>query len=209
MNITPPSGLLGLEQHCDDNSETSDHSWHTTTGKGSRFGKHTNQYHPQHMYCYLPSEQPIPGTLEFLYHSRFTMMHSSPPTTSASQRFPSYEQQCQEHNLHQGGDGRSQMYPSSQFPGQGPSSPGAPGVPSGLPGNYPVNRPTSGSSTPPPCPPCSAPGRPPISLPMIGFQLPAKLCKTDVAGIADLTPEPHQQNVDQSRCHMQTWQTLW
>jgi hypothetical protein len=82
------------------------------------------------------------------------------------------------------------MFPPPQFPGQGPSSPGAPRVPPGPPGNHPVNLPTSSSSTPPPQPPSGAPGRHPISLPTKRFQPPAEPRKTDVAGIADLPPLP-------------------
>ena len=59
-------------------------------------------------------------------------------------------------------------------------------MPPGPPGNNPVNRPTSSSSTPPPGPPSGAPGRPPISLPTKRFLPPAEPRKTDVAGIADL-----------------------
>jgi len=77
------------------------------------------------------------------------------------------------------------MFPHQQFTGQWLSSPGAPRVPPALPGNIPVNRPTSSTSTPYGQLP-GAPGRPPISLPMIRFQLSAEPHRTDVAGIADL-----------------------
>jgi len=73
---------------------------------------------------------------------------------------------------------------------KGPSSPGEPRVPPGLPGNHPVNQPTTSSSTSPPQPPSGAPGRHPIHLPTKRFQPPAEQWKTDVAGIADLPPLP-------------------
>ena len=81
------------------------------------------------------------------------------------------------------------MFPPQQFPGQGPSSPGAPRVPPALPGSIPVIRPTSSASTPYGQLPC-APGRPPISLPTKRFQPAAEPRRTDVAGIADLPPLP-------------------
>ena len=118
------------------------------------------------------------------------MTHSSQPTSSTSQGYPSYGPPWQGYDLHQGGYGGSQMFPPRQFPGQGPSSPGAPRVPPGPPGNHPVNLPTSSSSTPPPQPPSGAPGRHPISLQTKRFQPPAEPWKTDVAGIADLPPLP-------------------
>jgi len=80
------------------------------------------------------------------------------------------------------------MFPQQQFPGQGLSSPGAPRVPPGSPGNNPVNRPISSSSTPPPGPPFGAPGRPPISHPTKRFLPPVEQRKRDVACIADLAP---------------------
>jgi len=63
-------------------------------------------------------------------------------------------------------------------------------VPPGPPGNNPVDRPTSSSSTPPPGPPSGAPGRPPISSPTKRFLTPAESQKGDVARIADLPPFP-------------------
>ena len=82
------------------------------------------------------------------------------------------------------------MFPHPQFPGQRPSSPDAPRVPPGPPGNHPVNQRTSSSLTPPPQPPSDVPGRHRISLPTKRFQLPVEPQKTDVAGIADLPPLP-------------------
>jgi len=82
------------------------------------------------------------------------------------------------------------MFPPLQFPGKGPSSPGATRVPPGLLGNDPVNQATSSSSTTPLQPPFGAPGRHPISLPTKRFQPPTQPLTTDVAGIVNLPPLP-------------------
>ena len=184
-NMAPPGGLFGMQQRREDNSESSANSTRTATGKDSQLGKQTNQYHLSHGYGYLPSQQPIPDTLHFYQHSPFNMTHSSQPTTSASEGFPSYGPQWQQYDLHQGGYGRSQMFPPLQIPRQGPPSPGPLRVPPGLPDNHTVNQPTSSIPNPPPEPPSGAPKRPPISLPMKTFQLPAEPRNTDVTGIAD------------------------
>ena len=76
------------------------------------------------------------------------------------------------------------MFPPPQFPGQGLSSPGAPRVPPGPPGNHPLNQPTSCSSTRPPQPPSGAPERHPIHLPTKSFQPPAKTWITAFVGNA-------------------------
>jgi len=186
VNMAPPGGLFGLEQCGDDISESPDKSSQHATHKDSQCGKHTNQYHPPQGYGYTPLQQPFLGAPQFYHQSPFNMTHSLPPTHSASQQYPSYGPPWQGYYLHQGGYGRSQIFPPPQFPEQGPSSPGAPRVPPGPLGNHPLNQPTSSSSTPPPQPPSSAPGRHPISLPTKRFQPPAEPRKTDVAGIADL-----------------------
>jgi len=80
--------------------------------------------------------------------------------------------------------------PPPQFPGHGPSSPGAPRVPPGPLGNHPLNQPTSSSLTPPPQPPSGAPGTHPISVLTKRFQPPAETRNTDVPVIADLPPLP-------------------
>jgi len=82
------------------------------------------------------------------------------------------------------------MFPPQQFPRQEPSSPGAPRVPLGPPGNHPVNLPTSSSSTLSPQPPAVAAWRHAISLPTKRFQPPAEPYKTDVVGITDMLPLP-------------------
>jgi len=119
------------------------------------------------------------------------MTHNSvQPTTSISQLYPSYGAQWQGYDLHQGGYGESQMFPRQQFPAQGLTSPGAPRVSPRLLGNNQVNRATSSTSTPPPGRFSGTPGRPPISLLMTRFLLPAEPWKTDVARIVDLPPLP-------------------
>jgi len=190
VNMAPPGGLFASEQRCDDNSESPDESSRHATRIDSQFGILTNQYHPPHGYCYPPAQQPFPGTPQLYHQSPFNMTHSSQPTSGTSQGYPGYGPPWQGYDLHQGGYARCQMFPSPQFPGQGPSSPGAPRVTSGPPGNHPINLPTSSSSTPPPQPPSGAPGRHPISLPTTRFQPPAEPPKTDDAGIADLPPLP-------------------
>jgi len=79
------------------------------------------------------------------------------------------------------------MFPPEEFTGQGPSSPGARQVPPAPAGNNPVNWPTSSSSTPYGQSP-GTPGRSPISLQKKQFKPGAELCRTEVAGIADLPP---------------------
>jgi len=188
VNMAPPGGLFGLQQCGDDNSESQDKSSRHATRTDSQFGKHTNQYHLPQGYCYPPSQQLFPGAPQFYHQSPFNMTHSSQPTSSASQQYPSYGPPWQGYDLHQGGYSKSQMFPSLQFPGQGPSSPGAPRVPPGPLGNHPLNQPTSSSSSPPPQPPSGAPVRHPISPLTKRFQPLAEQRITDVAGIADLPP---------------------
>jgi len=118
------------------------------------------------------------------------MIHSSQPTTSASQWYPSHVSQWQGYDFHQGGYGGVQMFPPPWIPGQGLSSPGAPRVHPGPPEHHPVNRPTSSSPDPLSEPPSGAPSRPPIGLPTKRFQPPAELRTTNVAGIVDLPPLP-------------------
>ena len=77
-----------------------------------------------------------------------------------------------------------------QFPGQGLASPGASRIPPGLPGNHPVNQPTSSSSTPPPQPRSGVPGRHPTSLPTKRLQPQEEPGKTYVPGTSDLPPLP-------------------
>ena len=117
------------------------------------------------------------------------MTPSSQPSSGATQGYASYGPPWQGYDFPQGGYGGPQMFPPQQFPGQGPSSPGAPRVPPALPGSIPVIRPTSSASTPYGQLP-GAPGRHPISLPTKRFQPAAEPRRTDVAGIADLPPLP-------------------
>jgi len=187
-NTACPGGLFGTQPRCEDNSESSENRSRTATGKDSRFGTQTNQYQPPHGYGYLASPQPFPDTPQFYQHSPFNMTHSSQPTTSARQAYPSYGPPWQGYDLHQGGYGGSQMFPPPPIPGQGPSSLGTQRVPPGLPENHPINRPTSSSSNSPPESPSGAPRRPLISFPTKHIQQPAEPRKTDVARIAELPP---------------------
>ena len=117
------------------------------------------------------------------------MTPSSQPSSGATQGYASYRPQWQGYGFPQGGYSGLQMFPPRQFTGQGPSSPGTHRVPPALPGNIPVIRPTSSASTQY-GQLAGAPGRPPISLPTQRFQPAAQLCRTDVAGIADLPQFP-------------------
>jgi len=89
-NMARPVGPFGMQQRPEDSSESSDNSSGTATGKDSPFGTQSNQCHLPHGYGYLPSQQPFPGTLQFYQQSPFNLTHSSQPTTSASQEYPSY-----------------------------------------------------------------------------------------------------------------------
>jgi len=124
------------------------------------------------------------------------MTHSAQPTTSTRKGYPSYGPPWQGYDLHQGGYGESQIFPTPQIPGQRPSSPGAPRVPPEPPENHPVNRPTSSRSNPPSEPPSGASSRPLICLSTKRFQLPAELPKTDDASIAELPPSPGMSHDD-------------
>ena len=165
VNMAPPGGLFSSQQRGDDNAESPDKSSRHATREYSQFGKYTNQYHPPQGYGFPPPQQPFPGARQFHHQSPFNMTHSSQPTSSASQGYPTYGPPWQGYDLHHSGYGGSQTFPPPQGPGHGLSSPGAPRVPPGPLGNHPVSRPISASSTPPPQPPSSAPGRHPMSLP--------------------------------------------
>jgi len=189
-NMACSGGRFSTQQRHEDNSESSENSSRTATGKDIPFGKQTNQYQPPHGYSYPPSQQPFPGAAQFYQHSPFNMTPSSQPTTSARQGYQSYGPPWQGYDLHQGGYGGSQMFPPPQIPGQGLSSPGAPRVPPGPPENHPVNQPTSSSYNLPLEPPSGALRRLWISLPTKRFQPPVDPLTTDVARIAELPPLP-------------------
>ena len=116
------------------------------------------------------------------------MTHRSLPTSSTTQGFPSSGPPWQECDLHQAGNGGSQLFPPPQCSGEWPSSPSASRVPPGPPENHPVNRPTSSSLTAPPQPPSGPPVRHAISLRTKGLQPLVDQWKIDVAGIVDLPP---------------------
>jgi len=87
VNITPPGGLIGWQQHHDDDSGSSDKGLRPATGNVSRSGKHANEYHLLHGYGYPPSQQSFPGAPQFYHQYPFNMTHnSSQPTSSVSQR---------------------------------------------------------------------------------------------------------------------------
>jgi len=114
-HIAPLGGLFASPQRHNDNSGSSDHGSQTATGNDSQTGKHTNQCHTPHGYGYPLSPQPFPGALQFYRHSPFNMtQNSSQATTKVSQHFPSYGPQWQGYDLHQGGFGESQMFPSGK-----------------------------------------------------------------------------------------------
>ena len=140
VNMMPPSGLFGLQQRGDDNSESLDESSQHATRRDGQVGKHTNHYHPPQGYGYPPSQQLFPDAAQFNHQSPFDMRHSSQPASRASQGYPPcYAPPWEGYDLHEGDYRGSKMFPSLQFPEQGPSSPGALRVPAGLPGNHPVN----------------------------------------------------------------------
>jgi len=176
---------------------SSDHGSQPASSKDSRSGNVAYQNLPWHWYGYPPSQQPFPGAPQFYHNSPFNMTQNcSQPTTSVSQCYPSYGPQWEGYDLHQGGYGESQMFPQQQFPEHGPSSPGEPRVPPGLPGNNPVDRPTSSSCTATPGHTCCAPGRPLISLPTKRFLPPAEPLMTDVTRMVDLPPLPEISYVE-------------
>jgi len=195
-NMAPLGGQFGSQWRHVDDSGSSDNGSRTTTGTDSRSTKHATQYQPPHGYDYPPTQQPFSGAPQFHHHSTFNLTRSSQPTTSVSQQYPGYGPPWQGYDHHQGGYGESRMFPQQQFPGQGPSSPGALRVPPGPPGNNAVNQPTSSGSTPPPGAASSTPGRPPIRLPMKQFVPPAEPWNTDVARTADLPPMPEISSDD-------------
>jgi hypothetical protein len=98
--MTRPGGPFGTQQRLEDNSESSDDSLATATGKDSPFGTPRNQYHLPYGYGYLPSQQPFPGALEFYQQSPLNLTYSLQPTTSASQGYPSYGPHQQGYDLH-------------------------------------------------------------------------------------------------------------
>jgi hypothetical protein len=188
-NMAPPGGLFGSQQRPDDNVGASDNHAGNTPNKDTQFGQPTNQFPPPPGYSYPPSQPPFPGAPQFYHHAPFNMTPSSQPSSGATQGYASYGPPWQGYDFPQGGYGGPQMFPPQQFPGQGPSSPGAPRVPPALPGRIAVIRPTSPASTPYGQLP-GAPGRPPISIPTTRFQPAAEPGRTDVSGIADLPPLP-------------------
>jgi hypothetical protein len=164
-NMAPLGGLFGSQLRPDDNVGVSDINAANTPSKYAQFGQHTNQIHPLPGYCYLSSQPPFPGALQFYHHALFNMTPSFQPSTVATQGYQSYGPPWQAYDFPQGGYGGPQMYPPQQITRLGLSSPGAPRVPPALPQNIAVIRPNSSSFTAP-GQGSSAPGRPLSSLPM-------------------------------------------
>jgi len=189
-NMAQSGSLFGSQQCAEDNVGASNHNAGNTHSKDTQFGQPPNQIHLPLGYSFPPSQPAFPGAPQFYHPIQFNMTPSSQPSSGGgTQAYQSYGLSWQGYDFQQDGYGGPQMFPPQQFAGQGPSSPGTPRVPPSQAGNYPVNWPTSSSSTPYGQFP-GAPGRPPISLPMKRFQPAAEPCRTDVARIADLPPLP-------------------
>ena len=188
-NMAPTGGLFGSQQCTEDNVEASENNTGNTPSNDAQFGQPRNQFHPQPVYSYLPSQAPFPGAPQFNNHAPFNITPSSQPSFAAISGYPSYGPSWQGYNFPRGSFSGRQMFPRQRFPGQGPSSPGAVRVPPALPGNIPVSRPISSTSTPY----GQLPGphwRHLNSPPTKRFQLAAKLRMTHVAGIVDSPPLP-------------------
>jgi len=167
----------------------SDNHAGNTPSKDTKFGQPPNQFHPPTGCSYLPSQPPFPGAPLFYHHAPLNMTPSSQPSSGTTQGYLSYGPSWQGYNFSQKSYGGPQMFPPQQFTGQGLSSPGAPRVPPAPPGNNPVIRPTSSTSTqyrqlPGP------PGRPAIRLPTKRSQPAATPRRTDAEAIADWPPFP-------------------
>ena len=78
--------------------------------------------------------------------------------------------------------------PLQQYPAKRLSWPGTLGMPPGLPGHIPVNRPTSSSSIPALGPRAGAPGGHPIVLRRKRFRALLELREPDVVRIVDMPP---------------------
>jgi len=192
-NMAPPSGLFGSQQRPDDNVGASDNNAGNTPSKDTQFGQSANQFHspppPPPGYSYPPLQAPFPGAPQFYHQAPFNITPGSPPSSGATQGYSSYRPSWQAYDFPQGGCVGPQMFNHQQVTGHGPSSPGAPRVPTAPPGNTLVIQLTSSASTAPGQLP-GAPGRHPISLPTKRFQLAVEPRRTGVAGIADLPPLP-------------------
>jgi hypothetical protein len=180
ITTAPPGGLFGSQQRPDGNVGASDAG--NTPNKDTQCGQPTNQFPPPPGYSYPPSQPPFAAAPKFFQHAPFKMTPSSQPSSVATQGYASYGPLWQGYNFPPGGYGGRQMFPPQQFPGQGPPSPGAPRVPTALPGNIPIIWPTSSGSTQYRQLP-GAPGRLPISILTNRFQLRAKPCRTDIADL--------------------------
>jgi len=137
-NMAPPSAITSLQQQLHNNLRLLENISQTATSKDCPFGVHTIQYDLPPWYGYPPAQQSFSSTHWFHQHSTFKMTPSSQPRTSAKQGFRRYGQPWPGYEVSEDSYGVSQMFPPGQFPGTGPSSPGAPRVTPALPGNNPV-----------------------------------------------------------------------
>jgi len=189
-NMAPIGGLFGSQPRPDDNAGASDNPCANTPSKDPQFRQPTNRFHPSPRgYSYPPSQPPFPGAPQFHHHAPFNMTPSSQPNSGATQGYPRYGLSWQAYDYLQRGYGGARMFRPQQFTGLAPASPGVPRVPPAPPGNNPVIRPTSSTSTAAGQLP-GVPGRPPSHHPMKRVQPASEPRRTDVAGIADLPSLP-------------------
>jgi len=189
-NMARPRRVFGTEQCHKVNSESSENSSQSRTGKDSRFGeKPINIIHRMGMVTSNHSHQ-------------IQALHSVISTLNSTWQTVRNEPPVQDKDIqvisHSGKDMTSakvvmvglKWSPPPHIPGRELSSPGAPRVPPRLPENHPVNLPTPFSSNPPHECPSSVPWGLQISLPTKTCQLPAEPWKAHVARIAFSPPSP-------------------
>jgi len=191
--MVAPRGLFGSQQCQDDNVGASDNDAGNTPSKDTEFRQPTNQFHPPPPpppgCSYPPLQPPFPGAPQFYHQAPFNMTPSSQLSSGVTNGYHSYGPSWQAYGFPQRGYGGPQMIPSQNFTGHGPSSEGALRVSPESPGNNPVIRPTSCTSTAAGQRP-GAPGTPPFIVTIERFMPAAELHRTDVAGIADVPPLP-------------------
>jgi len=115
INLSSLSALHGLQWHPDNNLGQSDNVSPTAISNDSSLGKHTTQLYPAQGYCYCSSQQPLLGNPQFYNDYPFNMSHSSQPSASATQGFPSIGPVWQGDDLHLGSYAGSQIFPPLQL----------------------------------------------------------------------------------------------
>jgi len=188
-NLAPSGWPFGSQQCAEHNVGASDNYAGNTPSRDTQFGQPLNDFHPPPVFSYLPGQATFPGAPQFFYTAPFNITPALQPSSAVTQGYPRYRPWWQGYNFPPGSNGGPQMFPPQQFTGKGPSSPPTPQVPPTLPGNGPVIRPTSFTSTPYGKIP-GTPMKPPNSLPMKRFQPAAKPRRIDFEGIAELPPLP-------------------